>query len=198
MKPIRPFVLVTMSAVLLTGCGAGMGGCNGGSQSEVQSANGGIATVDAGQEPVTTGEGPQYTQPTMENLKGKRQLYPSRYVCKQYPNSRVIMALVKPNLRPGSHNCVLLGTIDEKPVISNYYRQELAQKGYTPTYNYDNPAFHRSVWKKGDVEVEVRVSPDPYGNQTIQILSGPYTNPYVYTSKGSSTTPPWSQPVRKN
>jgi hypothetical protein len=172
---IRYATLLTGSVLMLAGCGSGMGGCNPDEPKFVPTSELATPTLSTA-EP----EGPQYQTPTVENLQGKTQLYPSKYPAKRYPNSRVVLAHVRPNLKVGSKNVVVLSTTDNPPVVTQYYVDQLQKDGYALTSTYSNSAFHRSLWKKGDHEVEVRVSPDPYGKQVIQLFSGPYIKVETY------------------
>ena len=105
-------------------------------------------------------EGPQYQQPTIEVLKGKPQLFPQRYPIKRYPGSKVAMVDVRPNRPPGYKNMVMLSTADGMPRISGFYRQQLVSEDWQKIKEYRNQIYESSIWVKGDLECEVRISPD--------------------------------------
>jgi hypothetical protein len=176
----KNYALTLMIATLvLSGCGSGMGGCTDKGEEELS----GPKNYDSSS--AQQGEDTQYTEPTMANLQGKPQPFPSRYLLKQYPNSRVVMAWVKPNLKPGHKNLVLLSSTDAKPNIAVYYKQDMVKDGWELTYQNENSCFSQTIWRKktngGIQEAEVRVSPDPYGKQAVQLLCGPYRPMLDYT-----------------
>lgn len=165
------------SAVLLAGCGGGIGGCGDQKPEEQQTAATTHNADMAAQEEI----GPQYQTPTVENLRGQVQKFPARYPLKRYPNSRVVMAVVEPKLRPGQHNVVLLNSSDDGKVVARYYYQDLIKDGWKPVYSSGNEAYSQIRYVKGDQEVEVRIFPDPHGRQHVQLLSGPHKADAVYT-----------------
>jgi hypothetical protein len=172
-----------LSAILLAGCGGGIGGCGDQKPEEMQTTSLG-PTVDGGTSTTATAapeeEGPQYQHPTVENLQGKPQRFPAKFPVKRYPNSRVVMAVVEPNLRPGQHNVVLLNSSDEQKTVARFYYTDLLKEGWKPVYSSGNSAYSQIKYVKGDKEVEVRVFPDPRGKQHVQLLSGPYKPDAVY------------------
>jgi hypothetical protein len=163
-------ILWLSSTLVLGGCGSGLGGCNDKTEEVISGPE--IYSNTNGS------EAPQYMEPTMANLQGRPQQFPSRYPCAQYPNSRVVMAYVKPNLKPGQKNIVLLSSSDQKPNIAVFYKKDMIANGWEMTNQYENSCFSRTVWRKktinGIQEAEVRVSPDPYHKQAVQLLTGPY------------------------
>lgn len=170
----KRFILtLSASALLLGGCGGGMGGCNGGGDQVQQGANWTSLQTEADKETVDQ-EGPQYQQPSMDNLKGKPQLFPAKYAVKRYPNSRVVMAYVRPDLLPGQKNVVLLNSSDQQQVISEYYLQNMVKDGWKVTYRAENSAFSQITYQKGNQEAEVRIMADPQGRKHVQLLSGPF------------------------
>jgi imidazoleglycerol phosphate synthase glutamine amidotransferase subunit HisH len=112
-------------------------------------------------------------KPTMENLAGKPQQFPANYAVPKYPNGQVAFVRIERKLFPGWKNQVMLKSGDRPHYIASYYREMLTKDGWTKTYDYENPAYASTIWQKNEMEVEVRVSPDPDGNENIQLLSGP-------------------------
>lgn len=176
MRRARILFLTAMSTVLLGGCGGGMGGC--GDKSEDMQEGNRMGPIVQGTGALDE-EGPQYQQPTVENLK-QPQKFPAKYPAKKYPNSRVVMAYVRPDLLPGRHNVVLLNSDDPGPLIANYYFKDLTNQGWKPVFQQQNSIFSQIKYQKGNQEIEVRVTPDPHGRQHVQILSGPYVADKVY------------------
>lgn len=179
----RTIMLLCTSTVLLAGCGGGMGGCGGPKEEQQQNvgmtikddtANGGMPAEEVG---------PQYQKPTVEVLQGKPQKFPARYPARKYPNSRVVMAVVEPNLRPGQHNVVLLKSTDDGKTVARFYYDDLVKQGWKAVYSQGNTAFSQIKYQKGDQEVEVRVFPDPHGGQHVQLLSGPFKDEIKYEQK---------------
>lgn len=122
--------------------------------------------------------GPQYQQPTMDNLAGKPQQFPAAYPLSQYPRSKVSLAWVQPHLQPGWKNQVLLKSEDPPRAIAQYYGAELKNKGWKPVFHWQNldGTFDRTVWQKDGQEIEVRVQPDlahGKGQNDVQLLCGP-------------------------
>lgn len=121
-------------------------------------------------------EGPQYQQPTMDVLKGKKQLFPAKYLLRRYPGSKVAMVDVRPNRPPGYKNLVMLATADQTPKISTFYRQQLLTEQWKKTYEYSNSLYESTKWVKGDIECEVRIMPDLVSNSEdkkyVQLLYG--------------------------
>lgn len=148
-----------------------MGGCNG-----QQNDQGVIGTAIVDASSPGPEEGPQYQQPTVENLKVP-QKYPARYPVKRYPNSRVVMAYVRKDLAPGQRNCVLLTSSDTNYAVNNYYKKTLADEGWKPVAQEGNSAYSRILYRKGDQMAEVVVTPDPHGVNHLQLFSGPYQPP---------------------
>ena len=181
----RGLTTIFAASLLLTGCGGGMGGCNDGTKEESK-----VLVVEDGATGSSNEEGPQYQQPTTENLQGTEQKFPAKYPVMRYPNSRVVMASVRPNLVPGQHNIVLLKSTDHGIRISSYYRTELPKQGWKLTYQLQNLSFTQLRYRKGDQEIEVRVMPDPQGRQHVQLVSGPYQPIQTFDEDLSGTNPP--------
>jgi hypothetical protein len=182
----RAFFLTALSTILIAGCGGGAGGCG-----EQKPGDQGDQMVQLNA-PMVEEEGPQYQTPTTENLQpGKAQKFPTKYPARRYPNSRVVMAHVEPNLRPGQHNVVLLNSSDNQKVIARYYNEDLTKNGWKVVYASGNSAYSQIKYQKGDQEVEVRVFDDPYGKQHVQLLSGPFKPDVVYDKhvKGENPSP---------
>ncbi len=119
-------------------------------------------------------EGPQYQQPTMDVLRGKLQKFPARYPIKRYPHGKVALVDVRPNRPPGYKNMVMMSTVDPLPQISNYYQQQLVSENWTKVRETRNSIYESVWWVKGDLECEVRVTPDIRvpGKQNVQLLCG--------------------------
>jgi hypothetical protein len=179
----RTILAMCASAVLLAGCGGGMGGCGG--QKDDQSAGGGMLFKDDTANGGTPAEelGPQYQKPTIEVLQGKPQKFPARYPLRKYPNSRVVMAVVEPNLHPGQHNVVLLKSTDDGKQVARFYYEDLIKQGWKPVASQGNVAFSQIKYQKDGQEVEVRIFPDPHGGEQVQLLSGPWKEEMKYEQK---------------
>jgi hypothetical protein len=183
----RMVATIFVGSLLLTGCGGGMGGCNDGNKDK---ENSGLIVDDSKMEASTNDEGPQYQHPTTDNLQGVEQKFPARYPVPRYPNSRVVMASVRPNLVPGQHNIVLLKSSDQGIRISSYYRTELPKQGWKLSFQLENLSFTQLRYRKGDQEIEVRVMPDPQGRQHVQLVSGPYQPIQTFDEDLTGTNPP--------
>lgn len=179
----QTIVLIMASTAILGGCGGGIGGCNESKEEIISVAPDPVAGSLAGTESVQEDEGPQYQTPTMDNLKGIEQKFPAKYPVKKYPNSRVVMAYVRPDLKPGQKNVVLLNSSDNIPAVTNYYQKQMSLDGWTLTYSNGNSAYTELIYKKGNQEIEVRVTPDPYGKRHVQLLAGPYLPIAVYNKE---------------
>jgi hypothetical protein len=121
-------------------------------------------------------DAPQYVEPTMDVLRGKEQPFPSKYPLSRYPRSRVTYARVRPlaSLPPGHTNQVMLSVPEPtKDVIVTYYKQEMKDGGWDLVDKWEAQSYSSTIWRKGDLQVEVRVSPDQYDNQNVQLFYGP-------------------------
>jgi hypothetical protein len=119
------------------------------------------------------GKAPQYVQPTMANLAGKEPPFPSHYPLAQYPNSKVKYAMVRRDLPPNAKNQVMINVPQKtKDNVVGFYRAQLIGGGWKLVASYENSIYSSTTWQKGDDEVEVRVSPDLYDNQNVQLFSG--------------------------
>lgn len=116
---------------------------------------------------------PAFTEPSMENLQGTPQQFPSKYPLKEYPNAKVTYAWVKPNLRPGMKNQVMQQTNDAIPAVRNFYIKQLSSDGWRFIDKHETSVYSSTIWQKDGYEVEVRVSPDPRGNKNVQLMYGP-------------------------
>jgi hypothetical protein len=155
--------MLSISAVsaILAGCGQQQ------SDDQTSSSTSGTGTFES-----TTA--PQYLEPTLDNLKGKPQPFPSKYPLTRFPRGKVTFALVRRDLPPGWKNQVMLNVTEpSKDGIVHYYRNELQTGGWKLVSQYENPIYSSTIWQKGDREVEVRVSPDQYNNQNVQLFEGP-------------------------
>ncbi len=130
-------------------------------------------------------EGPQYQQPNMDVLKGKPQLFPSRYPIKRYPGAKVTMVDVRPNRPPGYKNLVMMATADPSKRISGFYQHQMIGEQWKKVSEYRNDIYECSRWVKGDLEAEVRIMPDLVASNSdkkyVQIL---------YGLKGKKIAPP--------
>lgn len=189
----RLVLLIAASTLLLAGCGSGMGGCNG--QQNDQNV---IGTAIVDNSPAGAEEGPQYQEPRMENLQGTPQKFPARYPLKRYPNSRVVMAYVRPNLHPGDRNCVLLTSSDKNFVVAGYYQQNLTGEGWKLVQTEGNTAYSRQLYRKGDQFAEVVVTPDPHGVNHVQLFTGPYLAPMQLNNQIKPDRDRPELPVREN
>lgn len=121
-------------------------------------------------------EGPQYQQPNMDVLKGKPQLFPSRYPIKRYPGAKVTMVDVRPNRPPGYKNLVMMATGDPNTRISGFYQRQMIGEQWKKVGEYRNEIYEASRWVKGDLEAEVRIMPDLVASNNdkkfVQILYG--------------------------
>lgn len=123
-------------------------------------------------------EGPQYQSPTIDNLRGIPQRFPARYAVRKYPKSQVVLVDVRPHLFGGQKNQVMLRSSDPPKVIAAYYKTDLSKDGWELVHSYENTIYSSTTWQKNGLEVEVRVSPDPYNRENIQLISGPaFTRP---------------------
>ena len=129
--------------------------------------------------------GPQYTQPSMDTLRGVRQKFPAHYTLKRYPRARMVIAWVSPHLQPGWKNQVMLKSDDPPQLIATYYKRDLSKEGWKMISQYENPAYSSTIWRKDGQEAEVRVSPDQYNKENIQLFVGPLPLP----SKDVAQTP---------
>jgi hypothetical protein len=175
----RFIVLAFASTALLAGCGGGIGGCNEAEQVQY----GGPTVIGSDSESLSADEGPQYQTPTMGNLQGLEQKFPKKYPVKRYPNSRVVMCYVRPDLKPGQKNVVLLNSSDAIPTVGYFYKEQMARDGWKLEYVNENSAFTQLMYKKGDQSAEVRITPDPYGKRHVQLLAGPYKPVAVYNKE---------------
>ncbi len=116
---------------------------------------------------------PQFTEPSMENLQGTPQQFPSKYPLKEYPHAKVTYAWVKPNLRPGMKNQVMQQTRDNIPAVRNFYIKQLSTDGWRFIHKYETSIYSSTIWQKDGYEIEVRISPDPRGNKNLQLMYGP-------------------------
>ena len=117
--------------------------------------------------------GPQFQTPGIQNLKGVPQRFPANYVLKRYPKSQTVLVYVRPHLTPGEKNQVMLRSSDKKVNIADYYKKDLVQEGWKLAGRYENSIYSSTRWQKDGQELEVRVSPDVYNRQNIQLFSGP-------------------------
>ena len=121
-------------------------------------------------------EGPQYQTPTIDVLRGKPQLFPAKYPAKRYPGSKVAIVDVRPNRAPGFKNHVMLYTSDPLPNVSQFYTKQLATDSWKKVGEYRNSIYESTIWEKGDMECEVRVSQDLRADagdkKNIQLLYG--------------------------
>ncbi len=120
-------------------------------------------------------EGPQYQQPGMDVLKGKPQLFPARYPAKRYPGSRVALVDVRPNRPAGYKNMVMLTTSDQTPRISSFYTEQMITENWQKVGEYRNEIYESTKWVKGNLECEVRISPDltsQTDKKNVQLLYG--------------------------
>lgn len=117
---------------------------------------------------------PKYMEPTMDNLMGKPQPFPSEYPVVQYPNSKVILAQVRPVYTERKPNMVVLSSRDNIPQVASYYKQRLVAEGWKFQSAFENSAYSSTIWLKENQQAEVRVSPAPQeGEQIIQVLISP-------------------------
>lgn len=130
-------------------------------------------------------EGPSFQTPTMENLMGKPQKFPAGFPVRRYPNGQVAFVRTERVLYPGWKNQVMLKTTDSVQRVASFYRYDFAKAGWAKVRDYQNPAYSSTVWQKDGTEVEVRVSPDPDGNECVQLFSGP-----VQQQRQMQTQPP--------
>ncbi len=144
-------------------CSLGLAGCGSDEPGEIPAFNGQYGQASA----------PQFTEPSMENLQGTPQQFPSKYPLKEYPNAKVTYAWVKPNLRPGMKNQVMQRTNDAIPAIRNFYIKQLSTDGWRFIEKHETSVYSSTLWQKDGYEVEVRVSPDPKGNKNVQLMYGP-------------------------
>ena len=170
---IAKIILVLSTCSFLTGCStdapdqiSGVGLMSGDSKNDDKSnQKGGIpVAVDCGLTPVV---------PTMENLKGKPQEFPAKYPLVRYPNSTVKFVRIEKMLYPGWKNQVMLNSTDTQYRIAGFYKDKLAHEGWQQVYQFENSAYSSTIWQKDGQEVEVRVVPDLYRNENIQLLYGP-------------------------
>lgn len=136
---------------------------------------GGIgATVGGIQKSTGINQAPKYTEPTIDVLRGKLQQFPSEYPVVQYPNSKMIVAEVRPNYTANRPNFVCLSTGDRLETVATYYKQMLYKDGWQPQVADENTAYSSTIWTKGKQKAEVRVSPGPkQGERIIQLLIYP-------------------------
>lgn len=153
---ISMLLAVSASAALLSACGSN-------EEEQVTTLEGSYGDADA----------PQYTEPTIENLKGKPQKFPSRYPMQKYPNAKVTYAWVKKDLRPGMKNNVVMTTTDEIPTVRNFYIAQLVKDGWRLVDKYETLVYTSSTWQKDGFEAIVRVTIDPYGKKSVQLMYGP-------------------------
>ena len=117
---------------------------------------------------------PKYTEPTIDVLKGKLQQFPSEYPIEQYPNSKMVVAEVRPNYTSRRPNFVCLKTNDQLGNVADYYKQKLYKEGWKPQEAFENTAYSSTVWVKGNQKAEVRVCPAPNpAERVIQLLIYP-------------------------
>lgn len=160
MKFTRDTVALILLAGILCGCGNGEKKEEENKSALYTESNSGVASSSGGGYVSNEPEGPQYQTPSVEQLKGKPQLFPARYPIRRYPGSKVAMVDVRPNRRPGYKNMVMLSTADTMPRISGFYKQQLATEEWQKIKEYRNSIYESSTWVKGDLVCEVRIAPD--------------------------------------
>jgi hypothetical protein len=172
--------IACMVAALLTSCGS-----HDGAKDSVQPTDGSNTSAESGANISNTSpasssassadnepEGPQYQMPTMLNLKGVPQQFPARYAVKKYPKSQVVLVQVQQNLYGGEKNQVMLRSSDPPTTIASYYEKDLSVDGWKLVYKYENSIYSSTKWQKNGQELEVRVSPDVYNHENIQLITG--------------------------
>jgi hypothetical protein len=112
------------------------------------------------------------TYPSMDNLNGHPQTFPAVYPVSAYPGGKVALVRIEAKQAPGVMNQVMLSSADPPYIVDRYYAARLIKDGWTKTHEFENSAFGTSTWQKDGQQVEVRVSPDPHGAQSIQLFWG--------------------------
>lgn len=169
-------LLAAGSSLLITACGEKPA-------DEVSGVGVGISSSSSTDDPSIS---PIEVKPTMENLMGKPQEFPKQYAVPKYPNGQVSFVRIERKLYPGWKNQVMLKSGDPPHYIASYYRALLPKDGWVKVYDYENPTYASVVYQRNGQEIEVRVSPDPDGNENIQLLCGPTS----VKTKVTSRTPP--------
>lgn len=143
-------------------------------QQDAQNQGGIFGGMSFMNKPLNPNAAPKYTEPTIEVLQGKLQQFPSEYPLEQYPNSKMVVAEVRPNFTSRRPNFVCLKTNDQLTNVADYYKQKLYKDGWKPQEAFENTAYSSTVWIKGNLKAEVRVCPAPDPSErVVQLLIYP-------------------------
>jgi len=131
--------------------------------------------------------------PSMDNLSGKAQDYPKVWPVPQFPGAKVQLVRIEYNQRPGTKNQVELKAPTTPYMGELYYQNLLVKDGWKKTDGYINNVFGRTTWQKDGQEISVVISPNPHGENNIQLFWGPAPRPL---RKTALAPPPNSAPDR--